>query len=162
MQSIEIQLTDGDKNVLTDYIKRIKSPNCYLEIGVFQGGSASIALESANPEIELFGVDMIDNFRLKDSRFNFILGYSVEVSKDWDKPIGVLFIDGNHDEAMQDFEAWEKFVVQGGYVLFHDYSGHSPKVIEDCNKIRENKNYKVIRVTGEDNLSSSIFIIKKL
>lgn len=164
MQSIDVQLTEDDKKLLIEYSNKIELPNCYLEIGVYQGGSASVVLESAKPEIELYGVDILDNFKLKDTRFNFIHKASLEAVRDWNKPIGMLFIDGHHDEAGEDFNVWEKFVVGGGYILFHDYARHSPRVIEDCDKIYVNKNYKVVRCPRfiNDTMQSSIFIIKKL
>lgn len=144
-KQIDIQLTEEDIAIIKDCVKEINSPNCYLEIGVFEGGSASVALEVAKPEVELYGIDIIDNFKLKDTRFNFINKPSLEVAKDWNKPIGVLFIDGNHDCAGEDFLAWDKFVVKGGYILFHDYALHSPLVIKQCDElVRSNGNYKVL------------------
>lgn len=165
--NIDIQLTEEDITIIKNCVKEIQSPNCYLEVGVYQGGSASIALESANLDVELYGIDIIDNFKLKDTRFNFINKTSVDAAKDWKKPIGVLFIDGNHDCAGEDFLAWEKFVVKGGYILFHDYALHSPLVVKQCDElVRSNKNYKVLftpklfKKHGDPN--TSIFKVIKL
>ena len=43
---------------------------------------------------------------------------------EWTKPIGLLLIDGLHDfeSVKQDFRHFERHVVPGGYVLFHDYN----------------------------------------
>jgi hypothetical protein len=40
----------------------------------------------------------------------------------WDKPIGLLFIDGSHDyeSVTTDLKNWLEFVVSGGLVAFHD------------------------------------------
>jgi hypothetical protein len=40
----------------------------------------------------------------------------------WDRPISLLWIDGNHgyEAARRDFVDWSKFVIQGGYIAFHD------------------------------------------
>lgn len=70
----------------------------------------------------------------------------MEVVKNWNKPIGVLFIDGDHTKAGEDFEAWEKFVVPGGIILFHDYiTDQDVSVVKDCDRlVIPNKNYLVL------------------
>jgi len=159
---VDIQLTEKDKEIIKEHVSKIESPNCYLEIGVHQGGSAIQALEAANDDVELYGVDILNNFRLKDTRFNFINKPSVEAAIEWNKSIGVLFIDGNHDAAGEDFKTWEKFVVSDGYILMHDMAFHSPKVIKDCNIIKMDSRYEVVRIPNEtDKNTSSIFIVKK-
>ena len=47
---------------------------------------------------------------------------SWEAVKGWNKPISLLWIDGNHEyEAVKrDFVEWSKFVIEGGYLAFHD------------------------------------------
>jgi hypothetical protein len=49
---------------------------------------------------------------------------SWQVAIGWEQPIGLLWIDGNHEyEAVRkDFDVWEKFVVPGGHIAFHDSS----------------------------------------
>ena len=51
-----------------------------------------------------------------------ILGDSHEVWKNFNEPLDLLFIDGDHSSAglTQDLN-WLKFVKPGGYVAFHDY-----------------------------------------
>ena len=51
-----------------------------------------------------------------------IVGDSVEVSKDWEIPLGLLFIDGGHsmDAAKNDFNSWSKHIVSGGILAIHD------------------------------------------
>lgn len=41
----------------------------------------------------------------------------------WDKPIGLLYIDGQHTykAVLQDYFTWKDFVVSNGYIAFHDY-----------------------------------------
>jgi predicted O-methyltransferase YrrM len=53
-----------------------------------------------------------------------IKNFSVEEAKKWNKPIGLLHIDGNHsDEGVKsDYNAWFKHVVKGGTIAFHDYN----------------------------------------
>jgi len=161
-EEIDIQLTNHDREIIQCHVKNISPPNCYLEIGVHEGGSAIQALEAAKPEVELYGVDILNNFKLKNTRFNFIHSPSVEAAKTWDKPIGALFIDGDHDNAIADFEAWKEFVVPGGTIFFHDYTIHSPEVIKHCEEIIKDTNYKLIfrPKLGQD--VTSIFQVKKI
>ncbi len=51
-----------------------------------------------------------------------IVKTSTEASKDWNRPIRLLFIDGAHDyeNVKNDFLLWEKHLVSGGIVAFHD------------------------------------------
>ena len=54
-----------------------------------------------------------------------IVGLSEEVGKGWNKPIRLLFIDGDHsyEASKLDFETWSPFVVKGGLIGFHDIGG---------------------------------------
>ena len=47
---------------------------------------------------------------------------SREAAANWRKPIRLLFIDGEHsyEESKKDFETWSPFLVDEGYVVFHD------------------------------------------
>ena len=50
----------------------------------------------------------------------------------WDDPIAFLFIDGLHDRenVERDFRHFERHLVRGGFVAFHDYSPYHPEVVE--------------------------------
>ena len=159
---VDVQLTEEDKNVIKKHVESVDAPNCYLEIGVHQGGSAIQVLEAAKPDVELYGVDILNNFRLKDTRFNFIHSPSVEAAKTWNKPIGALFIDGDHDNALADFNAWKEFVIADGTIFFHDYAMHSPQVIKDCEEVIKDTNYKLIFRPKLGHGATSIFQIKKI
>ena len=158
---IEIQQTTEDIKVLKKYISQIKSPNCYLEIGTFQGGTALLAKMITD---EVYSVDSQPQ---RDPDFNdnleigFITKTSEEAVKDWTKSIGVLFIDGNHNEVKKDFELWEKFVAKGGYILIHDYTKNQERIVEDCKEIMKNPNYKIF-YTPEVEDRTSILQLQKL
>ncbi len=49
---------------------------------------------------------------------------SWEVVPAWDKPISLLWVDGNHDyEAVKrDFQEWARFVLPNGIIALHDAS----------------------------------------
>jgi predicted O-methyltransferase YrrM len=50
---------------------------------------------------------------------------------DWDRPIGLLFIDGLHDysNVARDFGHFERWVKPGGFIAFHDYADYYPGVV---------------------------------
>lgn len=59
---------------------------------------------------------------------------SEEAEKGWDKPVGLLWIDGSHkyEDVKKDFSIWRKHLVPGGVVVFHDMWLSGPrKVIAD-------------------------------
>ena len=53
-------------------------------------------------------------------RVTAIEGFSIDVAGTWSRPVGLLFIDGNHNQAREDFEAWKDHLVAGAIVVFHD------------------------------------------
>jgi MMP 1-O-methyltransferase len=51
-----------------------------------------------------------------------VIGTSADVSRIWQTPLGMLFIDGGHSEAnvVTDYEGWAPWVAHGGALAFHD------------------------------------------
>ena len=51
-----------------------------------------------------------------------IVSPSLEAAKNWDGPIRLLFIDGDHsyESTRDDFLAWSPYVINHGWVAFHD------------------------------------------
>ncbi len=51
-----------------------------------------------------------------------IIGRSETVGRDWQTPLGLIFIDGSHayESVLKDYEAWAKHLMPGGYLVFHD------------------------------------------
>lgn len=47
----------------------------------------------------------------------------------WERPIGLLFIDGAHDyySVLDDFDSFHLNIVPGGYLIFHDSEWDGPK-----------------------------------
>jgi predicted O-methyltransferase YrrM len=164
--SSHIEQSQEDCHVLEGYIKEITPPNYYVEIGTRWGGSALVAKYFAPEGVDVYTIDVNDldvsKQELKDRGIKFIHSPSVIIAEIWGKPIQVLFIDGNHNEALMDFNAWEKHVVKGGIILFHDYAKHSPNVIIDCDEIAKRKDYEVLYNPLTGDLGTGIFQIKKL
>ncbi len=161
MKSWKINQTGRDIEVLREYLKDI--PDCYVEIGVQFGSSIQIARETTSQNV--YGVD-IDLSKVEDevrkSDIVLIKGKSVEIAETWDKPIGAFFIAGDHKVPKEDFDAWEKFVVSGGLVMFHDCWSDFPEIMAVCDKVRQNPNYKVVKEPNwEYEPRTSIMIFKK-
>lgn len=171
---MELLQSSKDQEVLKEYISKIEYPNCYVEIGTHQGGSGIIASESTKrPVYSIDNACKLEDALLCSPKFNFILGDSQGIADMWKDPrwnnhiwnnnIQVLFIDGDHFGAGKDFEAWKDKVINGGYVLFHDYCKHPERtVVKDCDEIMEKYKDKfelVFKPSG--NYGTSILVLKK-
>lgn len=166
-----VEVFDGQDRILAElWIKEaeaLKDYNSraterYVEIGTKYGGSALLA-RTVNPNIEVWTIDKNGSeFQLSHRNdINLIKKSSIEAAKEWDKPIDILFIDGDHSKAKEDFEAWQGFVKKDGYIIFHDYHPQeSWRVIEDCDEIAKREDYERIPVDIEREFT--LFIIKKL
>lgn len=117
-----------------------------VELGTFHGRSA-VCLAQGSQKVNGGKVFTIDNFigdKLVGIRSDFypefkknieryklegqvaaLRGDTVDAAKKWKKPVRLLFIDANHSyKAVEsDFNAWEKYIVPGGIVAFHDSLG---------------------------------------
>ena len=69
----------------------------------------------------------------------------------WDRPIGLLFINGLPDSAgvSRDFHHFERWIVPGGYVAFDDYESALPGVIEVADGILARGNYRRFLQVGK-------------
>ncbi len=128
-----------------------------VEIGAAFGASSAVfLLHSANGvrlhSIDPFIVDSMRPFQASEEKckknIQRILGifkksqklkdwtvhkdYSFNVVKNWNEPIGLLFIDGDHvyDAVKKDFEDWLPHVRQGAYIMIHD-SNKTPGTPEE-------------------------------
>jgi predicted O-methyltransferase YrrM len=110
-----------------------------VEIGVAEGASAC-ALREAMPGDGV--LTLIDPYHLSrfralnalqraahsavakfgSSRTVWIQKFSHQAFVEWNSPIDLLFIDGDHElsAVLQDWKEWSSFVVPGGLALFHD------------------------------------------
>jgi hypothetical protein len=65
--------------------------------------------------------------------------YSVDLAIRWQKPIGLLYIDGSHTEkdVMLDWNAWAIHLAKGAVVAFDDYrTKNNPGVEKYVDKLR--------------------------
>jgi predicted O-methyltransferase YrrM len=79
--------------------------------------------------------------RLKDhglaDRVVLIEGFSQDVVKSWSRSIHFLWIDGNHDQAYQDYADWSPFLARRARVALHDAHPRYglERVARDANRI---------------------------
>jgi MMP 1-O-methyltransferase len=83
-----------------------------------------------------------------------VIGQSADVSRLWRTPLGMLFIDGGHSEAIvvADYEGWAPWVADGGALAFHDVfpdqadGGQGPYRV--YRRALASGAFKEVRVTG--------------
>jgi predicted O-methyltransferase YrrM len=119
-----------DQEITAPFIKAIPKDGKYLEIGVDKGKSLWIARQITDPSVEVFGVDICEDPKVKGTTFfqrDSKLGPETNL---WN--IDVLFIDGDHsyEGCKADIDAWFPFVKEGGVIMFHDCDESSPGVVQ--------------------------------
>lgn len=125
--------TKPEQQALMVYATPVPDNGVIVEIGCEFGMSTGAFCSAAKKtvsitSVDLFPGDMIDVHRknLKeagyDGRSKRISGDSATVGLTWDKPIDLLFVDGDHtyEGVLADMNAWLHHVKVGGVVIFHD------------------------------------------
>jgi len=132
----------------------------YLASGIKgKAGSRIIAMDPFNSDLDK-QAELTDNCvalddkptkalvasRMQQNGFGdfveLIEGYSQEVAKTWNRPIDFLWIDGNHEQAYQDYVDFKPFLKKGSRVAVHDAHpryGYEA-VVRDVRKIFANDN----------------------
>ena len=132
-----IQLSKPEAAKLFEFVQSLSMDAVIVEIGTWKCGSALLMAHTGRK------IYTIDNFRtdqfnpgrpsegeaktkIKGFNIELIVGDSQEIAKTWDKPINLLFIDGNHfyEGVKADIESWVPHVIKEGLVCFHDYDSH--------------------------------------
>lgn len=128
-----------DMECIYPALKSMKKDDIYLEVGVQYGRSLDFARQHSKGDV--FGVD-VDNHDINIKGVNFI--YSNANDVDWNLPIKVLFIDGDHtyEGVKADWEKYSPLVVKGGWVFFHDCDETSPGVVKLFDEINNKTKQK--------------------
>lgn len=158
--SVEGHISALQCQVLAELAARV-SAGCIVEIGSFRGRSTvALGLGSlANGRVAVYAIDPHESFtgalgatfgpQDRTAFFKNMLRTGVSevvrlinlpaaaVSKGWERPIALLWIDGDHryEAVKQDFECWEPFVMAGGLIAFDDSTNRSIgpwRVIEEA------------------------------
>lgn len=143
-------LTLSEAKLLFSLAKNIDKKGVILEIGSYKGGSAILLAKSSklisgekvytiDPHsdnidtpitigFEHFPKTTLSIFKKNIKRAEVddwivpIIKTSYEAEKNWNKPIKLLWIDGLHfyNSVKMDFLLWEKYLIEGGIIAFHD------------------------------------------
>lgn len=130
---------DEELPLLHRLVSALEPGQVYFEIGTAGGRSALIAGLSAQPGVKVWTIDnamrqsvqehvryietIIVRFAWLDVLHSVSFCPLASGEMAWDnKPIDVLFIDGDHSPAgvWADVRRWAKYVPTGGVVAFHD------------------------------------------
>lgn len=153
---VQGSVTEEEAGELMRLASEVPPDTCIVEVGSHRGRStAALALGANGAPVyaiephERFEGTYGATFGPEDRRAFFenmlrvgvvedvrLVNLSSEVvSRGWTRPIGLLWIDGDHtlEGVRRDFEAWEPFLQPGGVVAFHDAldpAGGPAQVIE--------------------------------
>lgn len=162
---VVIRMSEDEQEAIRFYAK--KAQVHAVEIGTFWGGSTAVISKSLPQDVYLTTIDpYLESFfflaktTVKNTgnirKVRFIKDYSFNIAKRWNKDIDFLFIDGSHkyEDVKKDFEDWAKFLIKGGYILFHDsnisyegkkYGHEGPVKLVDGIKRNMPSQYKLVR-----------------
>ena len=147
LEEIDPQLPDGaystyDQDCILPHLVGMDESEVYLEIGVDKGKSLAFARYYSGGFI--YGIDITDTLQhenafIKGKDIVYLVDGSDIVAKTWDKPITLMFIDGEHtyEGVKRDWDNFSQFVRPGGTVFFHDCDSTSPGVVQLFDEIRD-------------------------
>jgi predicted O-methyltransferase YrrM len=176
--SLEGQINPDELFELYTQVSNLPEKSTIVEIGSYRGKS-SIALGLAakktnsrvyciDPHDEFTGVaggvfgpkdlavklNVINRYHLGEIVFPICMG-SEAIGKVWDKPINLLWIDGDHryEAVKTDFVLFSPFIKKNGCIIFHDSDMEGvAKCISELDKekyleIKTIRSMKVFKVT---------------
>jgi glycosyltransferase involved in cell wall biosynthesis len=145
---VEIGSYHGKSTVLLGGIAKI----CMADVKIYaidphdgKLGDPNMGIQQYPPSLESFKKNLRDAGLLDD--IEIIQNYSDQVI--WHKPISFLFIDGLHDyeHVAADFNKFDPWIRQGGYLLLHDYADYYPGVKRLVDELSKNNSYRRIKIT---------------
>ena len=149
-KDVEGWLSDKEAEFLYNQAKKCAGRGVIVEIGSWKGRSASfmglgsldgnkVPIYAIDPHYSVFKegkddlvvtneVTTFNEFKRNikktgvDKIVTPIVATSEEANKSWDKPIELLWIDGDHsyEARKKDFQLWSPFLVDGGVIAMHD------------------------------------------
>lgn len=145
----KVRLHPDDYLVLAKYAQLVEPPNCIIDIGSYMGGSAEIFRLFSKPEVEVYTIDQAEKtekeFQARYPNIHFIIKCSGVVGREWEgPPVGLCFIDGGHDRAKADFDSWDRHIIPGGYLLFHDFHPAIQPCVKDALDVLNTRRYELL------------------
>lgn len=157
VQKFSAMLTIDEANLLFNLAKNSDKKGVIVEIGSYKGGSTIILAKGSDageknivytvdphtpkPEEYKIGTENIPKnvkpiflANIKKSGYENkivpIFEYSNQAAKKWNKPISLLWIDGDHNysSVKKDILSWEKYLIAGGIIAFHDTTDSTNKI----------------------------------
>lgn len=145
--SVEGLLVSGQERWLFCMARGLPDGAVIVEIGSYKGRSTCcFAYGCVGTKKRVYAIDIFERNDADSSERDFfsefennlercglteyvtpLVGKSREVTRTWDKPIDLLFIDGSHvyEDVVADFHSLFPWVVSGGIVAVHDVgAGH--------------------------------------
>lgn len=172
MKSIDGFLAKGDHLILNHLAKRCKGLGHVVEIGSYKGRSTVLLAEglkgngfqvyavdhhkgSIEHQIKGKNVSTFQEFKKNIKRMGVdhlvtpMVMTSKEAAKKFDKPIELLFIDGDHSRRSveQDLKLWFPKVIIGGTIALHDNNWKGPRQVIDA-YIKDNPTFSGVREIG--------------
>ena len=97
-----------------------------VNIGIFRGATM-YCLRAGADKARLVGIDTIypqGHDLDPEMRAEVIVGDSGELCGDFDGPVHLLFVDGDHsyEGVMADISGWTPKIAPGGVICFHDFN----------------------------------------
>jgi predicted O-methyltransferase YrrM len=152
--------TPAEQHYMIELAKTVPKNGLIVEIGAEWGMSASLWARAMDTlehgagvqivSIDTFQGNMFDSHRANlaeigyEDRTTQIVGDSKIVGESWEKPIDLLFIDGDHSYAgcKSDIDLFTPHVKVGGLVVFHD-------VAQTTNLMPHHLHFEVTRALSE-------------
>lgn len=138
---------EAQGRILFEATQKLPDNATILEIGAWKGYSTcAIGLACIGTHRHIYTIDnfcgiqantnipgtesYLDKFTENITRLELLeyvtafVGKSEEYYASWDKPLDMLWIDGDHNIMQQDFDAFDKWLKVGGTLVMHDiYKG---------------------------------------
>lgn len=164
-------------------LRTAPAPHVVLEVGSYLGRSTLVlgrVVQTVAPTVRVYAVDphegkvgaadqyiqttapTLARFQRNMAQAGLaevvvpIQKFSYEVV--WEQPIALLLIDGLHDyeNVARDFHHFARWVVAGGYIVFHDYADYYPGVKRFVNELLTQKTYRTVAC------ARTLMVIQKL